>query len=63
MIFSLKVIDVAKRLEEIIAIYFNGENYVMNGLELSREYSKVIAFSLIHVYLLTEWMVNNKTSS
>ncbi|MEK9198769.1 hypothetical protein ACH0B5_04815 [Ureibacillus sp. 179-F W5.1 NHS] len=57
----MKVIDVAERLEKMIAVYFNGNNYVMNGLELSREDSKIIAFSLIHAYQLTEWIIHNKT--
>ncbi|MFP7199647.1 hypothetical protein SFC08_01615 [Lysinibacillus halotolerans] len=57
----MKVIDVAKKLEKMIAVYFNGNNYVMNGLELSREDSKIIAFSLIHAYQLTEWIIHNKT--
>ncbi|WP_421663580.1 hypothetical protein [Lysinibacillus telephonicus] len=55
----MEIIDVAERLEKIIAVYFNGYNYVVDGVELSREDSKIIAFSLIHAYQLTE-RINSK---
>lgn len=58
----MKIIDVADRLEKIIAIYFNGSNYVVDGVELSREDSRTIVFSLIHAYQLTERLTNKKTS-
>lgn len=58
----MKVLDVAERLEKIIAVYFNGNNYIVDGVELSREDSRIIAFSLIHAYQLAERIVNKKSS-
>lgn len=54
----MKIIEVAERLEKIIAIYFNGNNYIVDGVELSREDSRLLAFSLIHAYQLTERIMN-----
>ncbi len=57
----MKIIDIAERLERIIAIYFNGDNYIVNDVELSREDSRLVAFSLIHAYQLTEMIMNKKS--
>ncbi|MFF5993425.1 hypothetical protein AAGS61_01565 [Lysinibacillus sp. KU-BSD001] len=46
--------DVARELESIIAIYFNGDSYSYNGVELSREDSKIIAYYLINTLQLIE---------
>ncbi|KGR83511.1 hypothetical protein [Lysinibacillus odysseyi] len=58
----MKIIDIAERLEKIIAIYFNGDNYIVDGVELSREDSRLLAFSLIHAYQLTERVMSKKIS-
>ena len=46
--------DIARELERIIAVYFNGENYYSDGVELSKEDSKIIAFQLIHTLQLMD---------
>ncbi len=56
----MEYIDVAEKLEKIIAIYFNGNNYILDGVELSREDSKILAFSLIHAYQITERIMSKK---
>lgn len=58
---NLKIIDVAERLERMIAIYFSGSNYIVDGVELSREDSRLIAFSLINAYQLAE-RINNMSN-
>lgn len=53
--------DIAIELEKTIAVYFNGNNYTVNGVELSREDSQLIAYSLIHALQMTELiMARNK---
>ena len=52
--------DIARELEKIIAIYFNGENYTYEGIELSREDSKLIAYSLIHTLQMMELIITRK---
>lgn len=52
--------DVARELEGIIAIYFNGENYFVDEVELSREDSKIIAYQLIHALQMTELIMVRK---
>lgn len=52
--------DICRELEKLIAIYFNGENYIFNGIELSREDSKIIAYSLIHALQIAEMIMKRK---
>jgi hypothetical protein len=52
--------DISIELEKIIAIYFNGQNYTFNGIELSREDSRIIAYSLIHILQIMELIVKRK---
>ncbi len=52
--------DVAVELERMIAIYFKGQNYEVNGVELSREDSKLIAYHLIHTMQMTELIMARK---
>ncbi|NWO14768.1 MULTISPECIES: hypothetical protein [Virgibacillus] len=52
--------DISIELERIIAIYFNGHNYIVDGVELSREESRLIAYSLIHTLQLMEMIVKGK---
>lgn len=49
--------DIARKLEKIIAIYFNGDNYICDGVELSRDDSRIVAYSLIHVLRQFEWIM------
>lgn len=51
--------DIARELEEIIAIYFKGQNYKVGEIELSREDSKMIAYHLVHTLQMTEWRERN----
>lgn len=53
--------DVIIRLEKLIAIYFNGDNYVFDGVELSRIESKMVMRSLMHSLELAEMLLNNKS--
>ncbi|WP_170875239.1 hypothetical protein [Virgibacillus pantothenticus] len=52
--------DISIELEKTIAIYFNGQNYTYNGVELSREGSRIIAYSLIHTLQMMELIVKGK---
>ncbi|WP_313431742.1 hypothetical protein [Siminovitchia terrae] len=52
--------DIAVELEKIIAVYFYGENYTCDGVELSREDSKLIAYSLIHTLQMMELRLARK---
>lgn len=49
--------DVSIELEGMIAIYFNGSNYVYDGIEFSREDSKILAFQLIHTLQLMDMIM------
>lgn len=49
--------DIAEKLEKLIAIYFNGENYWVDGVELSRSDSRLVAYSLIHTLQQFEWIM------
>ena len=51
--------DVAIELEKIIAIYFNGENYFFDGIELSRDDS-IIAYQLIHTLQIMDLIMARK---
>ncbi|MEK5070306.1 hypothetical protein [Sporosarcina sp. FSL K6-1508] len=52
--------DVVRELESLIAIYFNGENYTVDGVELSRDDSKIIAYQLIHSLQMAELIMARK---
>lgn len=54
--------DIARDLERIIAIYFNGENYYFDGIELSREDSRIIAYQLIHTLQMAELIMARSKS-
>lgn len=41
-------------LEKLIAVYFNGENYVYDEIEFNREESRIIVKSLLHTLELIE---------
>ncbi|WP_156341111.1 hypothetical protein [Cytobacillus solani] len=49
-----------RKLEKLIAIYFNGENYTIDNYELSRKDSKLIAYSLIHTLQQFEWVMQKR---
>lgn len=53
----MKRIDIAHELEKMIALYFNGKNYEIEGVDLSREASREVAYALIEIYQRTERMV------
>ncbi|MFD1066637.1 hypothetical protein [Oceanobacillus locisalsi] len=41
-------IELNKMLEKLIAHYFSGKNYENDGVEWSREDSKIMAYQLLH---------------
>ena len=49
--------DIARELERIIAIYFSGKNYIYDGIELTREDSKILAYQLIHTLQLMDMIM------
>ena len=52
--------DVATELEQLIAIYFNGHNYKFDGIELTREQSRLLAYDLIHTLQQIERIQGNR---
>lgn len=46
--------DIATELENIISIYFSGKNYTVDGFELSRENSKMLAYHFVHALQMSE---------
>ena len=53
--------DIAIELEKIIAVYFNGENYTYNGIELSREDSRFMAYQLIYTLQMMDLIMARNT--
>lgn len=41
-------------VEKLIAIYFNGKNYVYDGIEFNREESRIMVKELIHLLEIIE---------
>lgn len=54
--------DIAIELEKTIAVFFNGANYSVDGVELSREDSRLIAYKLIHTLQMTELIMARKNT-
>ncbi|MEK5108550.1 hypothetical protein MHI57_17910 [Cytobacillus sp. FSL K6-0129] len=52
--------DIARRLEKLITVYFKGENYIVDGTELTRKQSRILAYELIHILQKTEMIQNMK---
>lgn len=48
--------NIESEIEKMIAIYYNGNNYIVDGVELSRSDSKLIVSSLMHVLQTIEWI-------